>query len=545
MKKLSALIFVLSLCIVLALTGCGQSESENTTADCYNGNFTGVVEDNGVISFKGIPYAKAPTGDLRWKAPEAVEESDEDFTADTYGKSSIQYEWHSEGGSYNEIGEDCLSLNVWTKDLETKDKPVMFYIHGGGFAWGGTADNLYDGKYMVAENEDVVVVTTNYRVGMMGLIDFSDIEGGEDFPDSGYLSVLDLIQSLKWVQQNIEAFGGDPDNVTIFGESAGGAFVSILCAVDEANGLFNKAIAHSGSLNLTYTKEDFDNVGLTQLLMEKTGAKNMDDLMAIPEDELIELYTTYDDEGICLNDFYNMPLRGDGSIIPEDPYQALRDGSAKDVTIIIGTNADEWRYWVNEMGEVEMSEMDEDGIAENMAMYEEIVAQEKYDSAMAAATDEEKAKLEEFLDVVDADETVWKYTEIGNETGFRMPSIAVAEAQNEGGGTAYMYYFCKKSDNFDFIGACHASELAYVFHNIDETIFSGTVDETLADDMCTSWANFARTGDPSNDNAEWTPYTLSDRATMVIGDDCSMKMVNDPKGDQRELMEWATKYYLK
>ena len=111
MKKLSALISVISLCIVLALTGCGQSE--NTTADCYNGNFTGVVEDNGVMSFKGIPYAKAPVGDLRWKAPEPAEESDEDFTADKFGKSSIQYEWHSEGASYNEIGEDCLTLNVW------------------------------------------------------------------------------------------------------------------------------------------------------------------------------------------------------------------------------------------------------------------------------------------------------------------------------------------------------------------------------------------------------------------------------------------------
>ena len=105
--------------------------------------------------------------------------------------------------------------------------------------------------------------------------------------------------------------------------------------------------------------------------MDKTGAKNMDDLMAIPEDELIEIYTAPDEEGNCLNDLYNMPLRGEGSIIPEDPYQALKDGAAKDVIMMIGTNSDEWRYWVNEMGDVEMSEMDDDGIAENMAMYEE------------------------------------------------------------------------------------------------------------------------------------------------------------------------------
>ena len=137
---------------------------------------------------------------------------------------------------------------------------------------------------------------------------------------------------------------------------------------------------------------DDDDWGLTQALMDKTGAKNMDDLMAIPEDELIEIYTAPDEEGNCLNDLYNMPLRGEGSIIPEDPYQALKDGAAKDVIMMIGTNSDEWRYWVNEMGDVEMSEMDDDGIAENMAMYEEYVAQEKYDSAMAAATSGEKSK---------------------------------------------------------------------------------------------------------------------------------------------------------
>ena len=543
MKKfLLPIVFAGILMMTLCFCGCSDSAVK---AVAPTGTYIG-QDNDGVDEFLGIRYGNMEPFKA---ATDVTTTSEDEIEATSFGANCIQPYDEVEAASQDPCSQDCLFLNVWTKDVKTEDKPVIMFIHGGSCIWGGTTDPSYDGEYFIRnlpEEEDCVLVTINYRMSIMSGVDMSVLEGYTDeYADAINLSKKDQTQALKWIQENISAFGGDPDNVTIFGESAGGAFVSILCAVDEADGLFAKAIAQSGSLNLTYTKEDFDDWGLTQALMDKTGAKNMDDLMAIPEDELIEIYTAPDEEGNCLNDLYNMPLRGEGSIIPEDPYQALKDGAAKDVIMMIGTNSDEWRYWVNEMGDVEMSEMDDDGIAENMAMYEEYVAQEKYDSAMAAATSGEKSKLKKFLDIVDADETVWKYTEIGNETGFRMPSIAVAEAQNEGGGTAYMYYFCKKSDNFDFIGACHASELAYVFHNTDETIFSGTVDKKLADDMCTSWTNFARTGDPGNDNAVWDKYTLPDRATMVIGDDCSMKMVNDPKGEQRELMEWSVKYYLK
>ena len=571
MKK--KLLITLAGCMILALAslcmagcGSGQAAEEAPAADApvltvSNGNFTGAVND-GVLEFKGIPYAKAPTGDLRWKAPEPPADSTETFDATNFGNTSVQNPWHSEpAGIINPIGEDCLTLNVWTADLETKNKPILFYIHGGGFAWGGTADPLYDGQFIVREHPDAVVVTTNYRLGALGLIDFSDVEGGEDYPDAPYLSILDLIQSLKWVQANAESFGGDPNNVTIFGESAGGAYVSLLMACKDAEGLFQHAVAHSGSVNLTFSREDFKTVGdrygaektagksQAQILMDVSGAKNMDDLMAISEEDMIKYLTETpaDEWEDLVTDYYNFPLRGDGSPVPEDPYQAIADGVNKDVDFITGTNADEWRYWVDEMGpEAVVGQGDEEAVAANLEAYKEGIAQVKYDEAKAAASsDEEKAAVDKVLELSGEKDLWWQQTEVGNETGFRIPSIVCAQNHAKAGGNTYMYYFEKRSDSEEWLGACHASETAYVFHNLTGAGFSGTMDEGLADDMCAAWVAFATSGDPSTDAAEWTAYDEKDRATMIFGDDGSLAMKNDPLGEQRKLMEPFAYYYLK
>ena len=230
----------------------------------------------------------------------------------------------------------------------------------------------------------------------------------------------------------------------------------------------------------------------------------------------------------------------------EDPYETLRSGVGKDVDLMIGTNADEWRYWINEMGDVEMTEMDEEGIEENMAVYEEAVAAEKKEEAYAVASDRDKENLDKFFQleqIKDLDE-IWQNTELGNETGFRMGAIEAASCHAEAGGNTYMYYFDIPSDNFDFVGACHASEVAYVFHNEDETGFSGTVDKDLADQICEAWVNFAKTGDPSAGDIKWTKYNIDDRNTMVITKD-GLKIESDPLGDQRQLLQPFAKYYLK
>ncbi len=516
----------------------------NTSAECFNGIYEGVIEKNGVISFKGIPYAKPPVGELRWRAPEPAEFSDKTFKADRFGKSSIQYECFSEPASSNEIGEDCLTLNVWTGSLENRSKPVMFYIHGGGFSWGGTSDPLYDGRHIVENHKDIVVVTCNYRIGLMGFADFSKVPGGESYSDSPYLAVLDIIQGLKWVRQNIKAFGGNPDNVTVFGESAGGALTSILLVVKEAEGLFHKAVIQSGALNLTFTQEDSDRAGLVQALMTKTGAENMQELLALSEKEIIEAYTTFDDNGFCLNDICVMPVRGRG-LIPEDPYEALRNGASKNIPVIIGTNKDEWRYWATVMIDTDHFKKSEEEMAEDIRLYKKHIADEKYNDAYVCASEEEKKNLNSFLESLGDMDDIWKYTELGNETVFRMPSIALAANHKLAGGDTYMYYFCKESDNFDFIGACHASELAYVFNNPEEKVYSGTVDRNLADSMCDMWVKFAGSGKPDTSRIVWEQYDTENRATMIIGNDSSLQIENDPLKKQRRLLEPFVKYYPK
>ena len=526
--------------------GSSSAEDINMTVDCRNGHFVGQLEDTGVLSFKGIPYAKAPVGELRWKAPQAPDDSDETFAADQFGKSSIQYEWPSERASYNEIGEDCLTLNVWTKDLSTTGKPVMVFFHGGGFAWGGTADPLYDGQFFVEENEDIVMVTANYRIGFMGFIDFSRVEGGEDYEDSTCLGLLDHIQALKWVQENIEAFGGDPNNVTIFGESAGGGTTSLLCVVEEAQGLFQKCISESGGLALTYSQEEYDEMGLTEALMEVSGAKNMADLIAIPEEQLIEYYLMpLDDEGTCMNDLYGMPLRG-RSVVPEDPYQAAADGVGKDIIYMAGSNANELNYWIAEIA-MEFAEdptdLQQEELEAAIPLLEEFL-EPRLETVRTLGTAEQSALLDQYLAEQADKDTLGAKTEFANDVIFRVPALTQAARHSDAGGKSYISYFAKESTDPE-MGACHASELAYIFHNEADSGFSGTVDTALADKLCTAWANFARTGDPSIEGAEWTPYDSETRATMVIGNDSSMRMENDWLGAQRTLIEPLLDLYVK
>ncbi|MBQ0004143.1 MAG: carboxylesterase/lipase family protein [Treponema sp.] len=566
MKKANLLNYFLISVLSVFVCSCAGN---NPVIKCYNGQFKGTTED-GVISFKGIPYAKPPVGKLRWKAPVAVDADDTVYEAYKFGKSSIQTKSYSEQASYNVIGEDCLTLNIWTKDLSKKNKPIMFYVHGGAFGWGGTSDPLYNGKFIIREHNDVIVVTCNYRVNLMGFADFSKVPGGENYPDAGYLGVLDIIQGLKWVKQNAESFGGDPDNVTIFGESAGGGIVSILMTVKEAQGLFNRVIAESGCLNFTYTHKDFERRGQTDLLLKLTGAKNMDDLIAIPESKLIELYSQTNESGNQLANLHGLPLRGNDSIIPEDPYEAMAQGMSKDVDLIIGTNKDENRYFIDEIGGKPLAECTEDEFENyeiaKLAIFSLTFGKKHFNKALEAAeTEEEKKQFYEFLKMKDdlkiqideeyANEigdsnitellsSLWRNVELSNETSFRAPAMETAYLHAKNGGKTYMYYFGKESDTFEWIGCPHAAELSYVFHNLEDEQFSGKIDKGLSDKLCSAWVNFAKTGNPSSSKVEWNQYTPENRETLIVNNDCTIKMENDPKKKERELLHYTVKHFI-
>ena len=558
------------------------SADDGPVAVCTNGIFVGAYEkDTGVASFKGIPLAKPPVGELRWKAPQVPEASTERFMAlafgddpvgesdfdllfngkivkdaSKFGHAALQIADPSEPAGQNPQGEDCLTLNIWTQNLEKPGKAVMVYFHGGGFALGGSSDPLYNGQNLAAKDEDIIVITANYRINKMGFIDFSGVEGGEEFPDAPYLGLLDTIAALKWVQENIEAFGGDPKNVTIFGESAGGGLSGTLLACEDAKGLFKRAILQSGDASFTTNQADQDRMKIAEGLLKVTGAKNMDDLMALSTEDLMLAFVSDTEMPLVMahpirpnhgleniakdvqtflaakNTF---PMRGGSSPAPENPYQAIADGVSKDVDVLVGTNTEEMRYFMSTMS----AETDEGKMAQFNPYISEIV------DALSKNSANSKKIVETFLKTVKLPQDeysekypgIWEKTEILNEFCFRLPAIKTAESHIAAGGdgNTYMYLFGRGNPEKPLFGAGHGVELPYVFNNTTAYVSGGgTVDPVLADKISSMWINFAKTGNPGIEGFEWPEYTLDNRATMVVGQDSSITIVNDPKGEQKK-----------
>ena len=487
---------------------------------CLNGTFVG-KDNEGVVAFRGIPFAQPPVGKLRWKDPVPVERSDGVFEAFYNAPSAIQTKLESERASFYHQSEDCLYLNVWTaKGFFSQKRPVMVFIHGGNYSWGGTADPLYDGHNFVKAYPDIVLVTIAYRIGIMGFIDLSGVPGGESYPTGGNLGLLDQIAALQYVQENIESFGGDPSNVTIFGESAGAGSVSLLPLIPASKGLFSRVIAESGSVALTYSKEEC--AVLTSMLLKETGAKTMDELCALTEEQLMEVNKK-------LNDNANFPER-DGVVIPLDPYAEYKNGSAHPVDMMIGSNADELRYWILDVGGVFNYRM--------MGRY-------MYRGVKKQISKQEREYAKEFIRLQKKRGTrgrTWRITEFFNDLLFRGPAILQSEAHASHGYRTYMYYWTYPSA-IPLLKACHAVELSYVFNNSDETIYTGEkAYPKLADAVQRMWVNFAKTGDPSIEEARWEPYSESQRNTMILGD--PIRAEKDWKDTERKCVEPLLKYYF-
>ncbi len=463
---------------------------QSLSAKCENGVFVGQKSDN-ICVFRGIPFAEQPLGELRWKAPQPVKSSEAVWQAYYNGKSPIQTEWPTELGSYYRQGEDCLYLNVWKNlDDNTPDKPVMVFFHGGSYGWGGTADPMYDGKNFVRTHPDIILVTVGYRIGLMGFVDLSYFEGGEDYPDAPNLGILDQIEALRWVQRNIRVFGGDPQNVTIFGESAGGGSVSLLPIIPCAKGLFHRVIAESGSVALTFSKEECRD--FSERLKQLSGAKSVAQLLNLSEYDLMRINEQ-------LNEYNCFPQR-DGRLIPLDPYQPYEKGETADVDILIGTNAEETNYWIGEVGGI---------IPFSLGTLI------KFENDMKKLSASEKKLVNGFLSL-EKGTRVWRMVRFYDELMFRLPAVEQARLHSQNGGKAYVYYWTVPSV-LPMYKACHAVELAYVFGNLEETIYTGEpADKELAATVMQMWTNFARTGDPSTDSLTWERYREPERAVMVM-----------------------------
>ena len=490
---------------------------EEHSVGCNNGVFVPKVMDM-VRIFKGIPFALPPIGERRWKKPVPVPDGDNIYEAYYNGKSPIQTVIDSERSSYYPQSEDCLYLNVWVNDAcKDTNKPIMVFIHGGAYGWGGTVDPLYDGLNFIKLHPEVILITIAYRVGLFGFVDLSYLKGGEQFEDAPNLGIYDQIEALRWIQKNGEAFGGDINNVTIFGESAGGGSVSILPLIDEARGLFHRVIAESGSLALTYAKDECK--AFTDKLIKASGKDSMNELMKLTTEELAKI-----NEG--LNEANNFPMR-DGKLIPIDPYEPYLKGKTKDIDMILGTNANELYYWIGELG----------GLFNYSAGMPV-----KYKEDISKVKKEDKKFIKDFMRIAKGNK-IARITEFYNEIMFRLPAILQAEGHSENNGNVYMYYW-KEESKIPLYKACHAVELAYVFYNIDETIYTGEkADEELARTVSNMWVEFAKTGNPSLPDIKWDKYDIKNRKTITFKKD-DIKIEEDILKAQREILFPIVKYMI-
>lgn len=539
------------LAVMTAATVSCSDNAGDPVAVCENGKFIGSFEDNGVVVFRGIPYAKAPVGNLRWKAPQPVEPSEETIDAKVFGKAPLQSLDESEYASRDKskLGEDCLRLNIWTADLEKEGKPVMAWIHGGSFGWGGIIDPLYNGKYLVEAYPDIMVVSIEYRLNALGFIDLSGVPGGEDFPDSRNLGIMDQQQALRWIQRNIKAFGGDPDNVTIFGESAGGGSASSHLVAKGSEGLFRRAIVMSGELALGRSTVEYAATGQTEKLMAAAGCTDMEDLMALTEKQLLDAMETdcgalsAEGYGTNVGSFNNMPYRNDTlSIIPTDGYKAILEGASKDVDVMVGTVADELRYWAHLQFDPEDTEA---GPLGNYYTWIRRMA-----NRPKSICPEEAAVVDRALEITDPDRDemdarypdIWRYTDVANDFTFRLGSVMIADNHVAAGGTGrtYMYYFGKGYSEKAYpdqpwMKACHACELTYAFNNLGYED-GAPYDPVLTRQFSNAFVNFARTGNPGIEDCEWPEYDLQSRKTFMVGRDAGLSVEDYPFKERTELL---------
>jgi para-nitrobenzyl esterase len=484
------------------------------------------LERNGVWSFSGIPYAAPPVGPLRWRPPVEAKPWTGIKECDHFGPIAPQtppIPGMSIGGAPEEQSEDCLTLNVWSNGLGGEPRPVMVWIHGGGFNSGTGAGDLYRGGTLAREG-DVVVVTINYRLGALGFLAHPALQptssawaGGEQWLGSGNWGIADQIAALVWVRDNIAAFGGDPGNVTIFGESAGGMSVSTLLGVTAARGLFHRAIVQSGP-PFTHTVDEA--AGRAELLAEKLGVPlTRQALEQVPASELVRVAQEIG-QTLVLGDG-GLPLvflpTVDGGLLSRAPEVEVADGASADVPLLIGTNRDEAAFFAVALPAV--NALDEPGL---QRWVQRIVPSER---AEILIEDYRRARAARGEGTAPRD--LW--VAIATDSVFRGPSVLLADSHALAGSGAagagtYLYLFTWETPAFGgLLGSCHALEIPFAFGTVTNPViqqFAGGGDDALrlSEGMRQAWISFATTGAPSGDLVgEWPRWDPLRRPTMVFG----------------------------
>ena len=487
---------------------------------CINGTFVG-KRTGDVIAHKGIPFVgQQPVGELRWKAPVDVVPDDGVYEAYYNGKSPCQDEGVSQRASLYPQGEDCLYLNVWRAADGAVNKPVMVWIHGGAFEIGGTVEPREEGTNFIQENPDVILVSVEYRLNVFGFLHLSHLPDGADYPDAQNLGLMDQLMALKWVHENIAAFDGNPDNVTIFGESAGAGSVTLLPLVKGSQQYFKRVIAESGAPVFTRSTEEA--IACTNELMAQLGCSTVADLQKVEVSKLVAVA----DGLLGLRTW----AERDGNFLPLDPYEAYANGAAKDIDLMHGCNKDEMNYFVWGFG----------------SDWNEWAADRKA-KKMAQMTDEEKALVESFCNDIKGEP--YEYTSrLFDQLVFIAPLFRLSENQTKAGGKTYTYYFTVES-SVPLMKCGHAVELSTVFNHPEQTFVTGrTFDETFSKTMRRMWVQFAKTGNPSLSASEspdgkakeWPLYDLENKQLMIFDE----FDIHPEKESQRKIIDWDRTYFL-
>jgi para-nitrobenzyl esterase len=389
----------------------------------------------GVFTFKGVRFAAPPVGERRWLPPEPVEPWPGVLPARQFGTTAPQNPVPQGPGPKGEPepqSEDCLYLNIWSPGLDNKRRPVMVWIHGGAFSIGSGSSPMYDGRVWALRN-DVVVVTLNYRLNLLGFLNLKEATGGK-IPAAGNEGLLDQVAALKWVQAHIAAFGGDPDNVTIMGESAGSMSIACLLTMPTAKGLYHKAILQSGVGTTTTSLEKAAEVG--RFFLEVTGisSEDVEALHALTVEQLlaaeIELHKRMAHPWEPMRITVTAPVI-DGEVMAQMPTQAIAGGVAKDIPMIIGTNLEEWKLFL--IGEPHKEKIDRARIVERLShvvppkYVEEIV--KRYYQARSQRGDDTSP-----LEILSA---------INTDVMFRIPALQMVEAQQKHNPAVFNYLFTK------------------------------------------------------------------------------------------------------
>jgi para-nitrobenzyl esterase len=508
---------------------------DEPVAETTAGKIAG-VSTGGVHAFKGVPYGAPTGGRNRFMPPQKSEPWAGVRSAANWAGRAPQSppaarqrpELAGLSGTPDRLteSEECLTLNVWTRGLNDGEKrPVMVWYHGGGFSYSSSNVPRLDGTNLAARH-DVVVVTVNQRLNIMGHLHLADL-GGEAFAQSGNAGTLDMVAALQWVRDNAERFGGDPRNVTIFGQSGGGGKVSTLLATPAARGLFHRAIIMSGAAIRLSTRERASKLAEAVLMHLGLARTQLSDLQTMPFKQLIAAIgparKIVGPPEQPLFDRYDFGPVVDGTTLPRHPFDPAATDISASIPVLVGNVKDEMAIY----------------LAPNDKVWDRVLTEDEMRAQIApvAGTATDRV-VELYLSLYPAATPADRLISTLTDSNFRIRSLLLAERKvAQGRAPVWLYSFDWETPIFDGkLKAYHALDVPFVFNTIDvvNSTDRGPVAQELSRRMCATWATFARTGKPDNAAIpQWPAYTLTERSTMIFNRECSV--VKDYGGQARLL----------